>query len=93
VWEALEAEMDSYEASVIRELTRAGSTHDEEKRAILFAIQVLRNYPYRLIEAGNAAKRARHEAEEKKRLAQMETIGQAVETLGPSILQTRIDGW
>jgi hypothetical protein len=86
MWEALGAEMDAYEASVVRELVRTGDKRDDEKRAILFAIQVIRNFPSRIIEAGILARRARHEAEERKRLAQLETIGQAVETLGPTIL-------
>lgn len=86
LWQTLMAEMDSYEGSVIRELVRKGGTDDNEKRAMLFALQIIRNFPTRLIENGNLAKRARHEAEEKKRFAQYETIGQAVETLGPSVI-------
>lgn len=79
-------EMDAYEASIVRELVRKGGADDDQKRAMLFALQVVRNFPQRLIESGNMAKRARHEAEEKKRFAQLETIGQAVETLGPSVI-------
>ena len=84
--EALNAEMDAYEASVVRELCRVGDSKDNEKRAMLFAIQIIRNFPQRIIEAGILARKARHEAEERKRLSQIETIGQAVETLGPSII-------
>lgn len=79
-------EIDEYEASVARELLRKGSDKDEEKRAMLFALQTIRNFPTRLIEAGSLAQRAHQEAEAKKRLAQLENAGQAYETLGPEVL-------
>lgn len=80
------AEIDDYEASVVRELVRKGGADDNEKRAMLFALQVVRNFPNRLIEAGDKARRAREEAETKSKFARMEAAGQAYETLGPEVL-------
>lgn len=85
-WQFLLKELDNYESSVIRELVRKGGQDDNEKRAMLFAIQVIRNFPLRLIEAGEAARKAQYEASIKQKQFNLESLGQAYETLGPEVL-------
>ena len=84
VWVALTRELLEYEHSTVAELRKRSTSiaEDNEKRAMLFTISKVLEFPHRLIEQGNRAHTALEVANEKARLKRIEDAAQAVEVRG-----------
>ena len=84
VWETLMRELSQYRDSVTAELCKRGTSlaEDNEKRAMLFVVAKVLEFPHRLIEQGSRAHKALQFAEEQSRLKRQEDATQVVEVLG-----------
>jgi hypothetical protein len=84
LWRELIADLEIYKQGVINELMKHSESlmADNEKRAMIFAFNRVIEYPHRLIENGQRARRALEEATKAASLHAFESRAQAVETLG-----------
>jgi hypothetical protein len=83
-WQSLTADLESYKQGVMNELLKHSDSleADNEKRAMVFALSKVLEYPHRLIENGNRARQALEESEKAALNRSVEDRAQAVETLG-----------
>ena len=84
LWRELVADLELYKQGVINELLRHSDSLmiDNEKRAMVFAFDKVLEYPHRLIENGERARRALEESDKAALNRSLEDQAQAVETLG-----------
>lgn len=84
LWQELVADLEAYKKGVITELLKRSDSlsMDNEKRAMIFAFDRVLEFPHRLIENGERARRALEQSEKAALNNKNETIAQAVETLG-----------
>lgn len=76
--------MEGHKKAVIAELLKHSDSLslDNEKRAMVFALDKVIEYPHRLIENGDRARRALEQSEKAALDKRTEDRAQAVETLG-----------
>lgn len=81
-------DLEAYKRGITAELLKHSDSlmADNEKRAMVFALDRVLEFPHRLIENGERARRALEQGEKAALNQQREDKAQAVETLGIDVL-------